>query len=479
MSQVVTKLTPTTAIACWLMFATLLSGLAGCGVLPKSDAGAQQPRRGAPDEGPAAVDVAIARTQAVEKDHEYTGTTQPYRRVSLRSQVEGRILTLSVDVGDRVRTGQTVGRLDDQVLTAAVIQAEAEMAARQAEVAQARTFVSDAQTQVEEARLRYQQAQSDQQRLERLFQDGAIAEQQVETARTATATARQAFLSTQQQVRTRQQAITLTQRRVRAQEAALSQQRVRQGYTQLSSPVDGVVLTRVLEPGNLAQPGSEILTIGDFSQVKVVVPVPERELGSLKVGQAVQVRLDAYPQGAIAGRISRISPAADPTARLIPVEVIIPNITGQLGSGLMARVSFAQQMVPRVVIPDSALTTNQDRRSRQAGGQGKPEGRGKPGATAERPGQKPNGADAAPAKSGTVFVVKQAGDQTVVAARQVSLGRRLDGQVEVMAGLQPGDRYVTRSSKALKDEAPVRLSILSEGRSPQGAKPDQPRSQPN
>mgnify|MGYP002777062333 CR=1 FL=1 len=464
MSPFVVRFTPATAIAGWLALAGLLAGLSGCGSLPKSEAGAQQARPGQADDGPAAVDVAIARTALINQDREYSGTTQPYRRVSVRSQVEGQILNLNVNVGDRVNNGQTLGRLDDGLLTAAVVEAEAEVAARQSEVAQARTAVSDAKTQVEETRLQLQQAQSDLQRLEQLFRDGAIPEQQVENARTAVGTARQAFRSAQEQVRIRQQAVGAVQRRVTAQQAIVAQERVRQSYTLLTSPVNGYVLERTLEPGNLAQPGSEILTLGDFSQVKIDVQLSERELGTIRVGQPVQVRLDAFPNQPIAGRVSRISPAADPTARLIPVEVIIPNTNGRIGSGLLARVNFAEQALQRVVVPESALSTNQDRRARQQAGNNPSNA-----AAGNRPSGDSNSesgkfARSQPArKSGTIFVINQSGEQTTVTARQVALGDRQDGQVEILSGLRVGDRYVTRSSKALKEGAPVRLSVLSEG----------------
>lgn len=458
------RFAPTTMIVGWITFAGLFVGLAGCGSLPKSEAGAQQPRQGESGDGPASVDVAIARTALMEQNRDYTGTTQPYRQVSVRSQVEGQIIDLTVDVGDRVQNGQTLGRLDDDVLTAAVVEAEAEVAARQSEVAQARTAVSDAKTQVEEARLQLQQAQSDLQRLEQLFRDGAIPEQQVENARTAVGTARQALRSAQEQVRNRQQAVTAVQRRVTAQQAIVAQERVRQSYTLITSPVDGFVLERTLEPGNLAQPGGEILTLGDFSQVKIAVQVSERELGTIQVGQSVQVRLDAFPNQAITGRISRVSPAADPTARLIPVEVIIPNTNGRIGSGLLARVNFSQQAVQRVVVPESALTTNQDRRARQQAenksGNGGQSEQARGGNTA----QGKSNRSQPQRKSGTIFVVNQTGDQTTVTARQVALGAREDGQVEILSGLQAGDRYVTRSSKALKEGTPVRLSVLSQGR---------------
>ncbi|MEX0269340.1 efflux RND transporter periplasmic adaptor subunit [Leptolyngbyaceae cyanobacterium UHCC 1019] len=429
----------------WGMLAGTLTAIVGCGGLPKSEAQTGQQQANA---GPASVDVAIARALPLQQPVEYTGTTQPYRQVSLRSQVEGTVLDLAVDVGDRVTQGQTVGQLNDAVLAAAVVEAEAEVAARQADVAEANAEVSTAQTQVEDQRLRLQQTRSDLARLELLFREGAIAAQAVETARTAAGTAQQALRSAEAQVRTRRQAVTAIQRRVIAQRAIVAQEKERQSQTQLTSPVTGSVLERVTEPGNLAQPGSEILKLGDFSRVKVVVQVSERELGSLRVGQPVQVRLDAFPQKAIAGRIARISPAADPTSRLIPIEVIIPNSDESIGSGLLARVNFAQQQLTRVVVPETALQTDKDRRSRSPSS-GDAQAADRPSPT-----------------QGNIFTIAQ-GEKPTVSARPVTLGKRLDGKVEVVSGLGVGDRFVSRSSKALKNGDPVKLSSISEGQQKQ------------
>jgi HlyD family secretion protein len=472
-------------VAGWASLVSLVGALSGCGANPQTEANAQtQPR-----EQIAAVNVAISRTAAIAPDLQYTGTTQPYRQVAVRSQVEGQLVDLAVDVGDPVSQGQTLGRLDDQVLTATVVEAEAEVAAREAEVAQARTEVSNAQTQVEDARLRLQQAASDLARYEQLFRSGAIAEQQVDSFRTAVGTARQALKSAQENVKTRQQAVAAVQRRVVAQRAIVARERERQSYSVLTSPVSGVVLSRTLEPGNLAQPGSEIVQLGDFSQVKIAVQVSELELGSIRPGQAVTVRLDAFPGQSFAGRVSRVSPAADPTARLLPVEVTIPNSGNRIGSGLLARVQFNQQRVQRVVIPETALSVNQERRSRAGGGANsngqRPQGdRPNPtrggGATAANPAQanrRPSGqagsgpgeagasnrpSQAAEPKAGTVFVVQEQGPQATAIARSVALGQRQDGQVEVLSGLQPGERLITRSSKAIQDGDRVQLSILSD-----------------
>ncbi|MGB8700322.1 MAG: efflux RND transporter periplasmic adaptor subunit [Thermosynechococcaceae cyanobacterium] len=423
----------------WVFAIFWMAMMTGCSPGPEAEA---QKRQG--QEGPASVDVAIAKTVSLQPLLEYTGTTQPYRQVSLRTQIEGQLLRLLVDVGDPVVQGQVLAQLDDTVQTTNVIEAQAEVTALDAEVAQARAQVSDALRQVESERLALQQAQSDAERYDQLYKAGAIAQQQAEQARTTAGTAQQAFRSAQEVVRTRQQAVDAAQRRVRAQQAVVAREQERRSYSTLTAPMNGVVLERVSEPGNLAQAGSEILKLGDFSQVKVLVQISELELKTIRVGQSVQVKLDAFANERLQGQITRLSPVADPTARLVPVEVTLPNPGQRIGSGLLARVSFGSQTAPSVVVPEMALQPYQGRGSRSTGD--------RPGERAQSQGVR---------QTGTLFVVKGAGKEAKVLARTVALGQRRDGQVAVVRGLSPGDRFVTRSSKALKDGDPVRLSILS------------------
>jgi RND family efflux transporter MFP subunit len=400
---------------------------AGCGSLPKESATAQpqQRTRGGGNQA-TPVDVAIARIERLQPQTEYTGTTTPYRTVSLRSQVEGRLLSLSLDVGDTVNKGQTVGQLDDTILSTNLKQAEAELAALQSEVARANTQISNANAEVERLRLELVQAEADAKRQQQLFQEGAISEQLAEQASTKARTAAQALQAAKERVRTEQQATAAAKGRVFAQKAVLAQAKERRSYTRLTSPITGVITEKVTEPGNLLQPGGEALKIADFSRVKVVVQVSELELSQIQVGQSAQVRLDAFPQEKFIGRVARISPTADATARLIPVEVVIPNSNNNIGSGLLARVSFATQTPQRVVVSQTAL-------------------------------QSP-----ATEQSSTIYVVTNSAGKTKVTARPVTLGEKADGKVEILSGLQAGDRYVVRSGKPLKDGETVRLSILSE-----------------
>lgn len=431
---------------------------ASCGSLPKESAKAQSQQPGSRERGGATpVDVMIARTDLLQKSPEYTGNTTPFRIVSLRSQVEARLLALNLDVGDTVKLGQNVGQLDDAILMTELKQAEAELAALKSEVARATNQVSNARADVERARLEVVQAQADSQRQQNLFKAGAIAEQTAQQARTQAKTAAQALRAAQEQMRTEQQAVAAAQGRVLAQQALVAQTKERRSYAQLTSPINGIVTEKVTEPGNLLQAGSEVLKIGDFNRVKVVVQVSELELAQIQVGQSVQVRLDAFPNETLIGRVTRISPAADATARLIPVEVVIPNTQGKIGSGLLARVNFENQTQQRVVVPQTAI-------QKQAGAKNS-KGTGETQTNVQQS-SPPNTSGMAEAKSqdrsGEIFVVQDTEGKTKVTARAVMLGKRADARVEILSGLQAGERYVVRSGKPLKEGDTVSLSILSE-----------------
>lgn len=391
--------------------------LTGCGAEPKQSSQAL-PLTG---EKPIAVDVAIAKVENLGTNTEYIGATAPMREVAVRARTEGQLTRLEVELGDAVTQGQVIGLQDDGILRANLLQAVAELAARQAEVARAVTQVSNAKTQVERARLELQQAQADARRLQQLASDGVIAQQTAEQALTNANTLNQALRSSQAQLRSQENEVSSAQKRVQAQIAVINQARERLSYTNLTAPISGIVLQKISDAGNLLQPGNEVVRLGDFRRVKVLVQVSELERSQLRPGQPTTIRLDAFPQQSFSGQINRISAAADPTSRLIPVEVEIPNPNQQIGSGLLARVIFTSTVQQNVTAPVTALQVTRGQENQ-------------------------------------IFVLK--GNQ--VEARPVEIGARSDGKVAILSGLAAGEQFVTRSSRPLKDGDNVVLSALSE-----------------
>ena len=315
-------------------------------------------------------------------------------------------------------------------------QVQAELAALNSEVATAESRVDNALTEVEKTRLELQQATSAAQRQQKLLSEGAIAQQVAEQTRTEAQTAAKAVRLAEKRVQTERQAVAAAKGRVVAQQAVVAQAKERKSYAKLTSPIAGVVLEKIIEQGNLVQPGNEIIKIGDFSRVKIEVQVSELELGKLEVGQSVEVLLDAFPNQEYIGTLKRISPAANSTARLIPVEVIIPNLDNKIGSGLLARVKFQDTAKQKVVVPIRAVKTEDNKKSNE---------------------QKLD-----LVYRGKVFIVVEDGSDKKVKSRRVTLGEKSDGKVEILSGLESGESYVVRSSKPLQNEENVRLSIISE-----------------
>ena len=447
-------LTPMKAI--WMLAAItgLSVGITSCGAA--KDATQAQTQSQKPS---TAVDVAIAKFDTLQAETEYTGTTAPIREVSVKSRLEGRLLDLNVDVGDRVETGQAIAQLDDAVLSATVLQAEAEVAAREAEVSQASAGVGNARAQVERARLEYQQAQADANRFTQLAKDGAVSSQTAETAITRARSAEQSLRSAEQQVSLQQQTVGASSQRVLAQEAIRLREQERQSYTTITAPISGVVLERVSETGNLLFAGNDVIKLGDFSQVKVIVLISELEISKVRLNQSVDVRFDTFPNQKFTGTVRRISPVADPVARLIPVEVVVPNRDNKLGSGQLARVQFSSSQARQIVIAETALeaagrpTQAPKDANIQTNQQAKPKIDPKSNTNASSQG-KP--------KTGTVFVITGDQQEPKVEARKVTLGGRRDGKVVILSGLKEGDRIVVRSGGKLQDGDAVKLSVLSE-----------------
>lgn len=404
-----------------LLLGFLIVPITACQEIP-SDAETQQQQ----GERGKNVDVAVAETGFLNAAKEYVGTTKPSVEVALRSQVEGKLLNLTVDVGDRVVRNQLLARLDDTLLMTEVSRAEADLAALESEQAQAQAEVSDAKAQLERSRVELQQAEANSRRYQDLVREGAVTAQQAETFQTEAKVAQQGVLSAQDQLRSREKAVESITGRMAAQRAVINDRITRKTYANLLSPINGVVLAKTSEPGNLVTPGGEVLQLGDLSTVKVVVPVSELDLENLRVGQSVSVSLDAFPDQTFTGEIARIAPVADPVSRQIPVEVTLPNPNGEITSNLLARVSFQQGASPRVVVPESALNNREDQQA-------------------------------------TIFVVSDSAEsEATVSAQTVTIGEIANGKAAIIAGLQPGDRFVVNSSQPLEEGDTVRLSILSE-----------------
>ncbi len=411
-----------------LILITLLLSLPACTNAPNGEkVGATTPST----EDLPVVEVAIAQTGSLGRVQEYVGTTLPLQEATVRVQVAGQLKSLAADVGDPVKKGQPLASVDTNLLMAEVDRAQGELASRQADVTRAENQSSSAQFRLEETRVDLQEAQAEADRVQQLEAEGAVSLQEADRVQRLLRQAEQAFKSAQKQVQVEARALEVAQSRVTTQKTLVAQERERISFTTLVAPITGTVMERGSASGSLLRPGDMIFKLGDFRKVKVLAQVAELALPKIRIGQVVQINLDAFPSERITGTVSRISPATDPKARLAPVEVMIANPQGKIGSGLLARIRFTKPS-EKVIVPAEAIR--------------------------EKAGTQP-----------TILVVQE---PMTIEVRPLKLGSRADGQIEVLSGLRPGESFVTRNGQSLKDGDQVRANT------PEGTE-EQKASSPN
>ena len=186
-------------------------------------------------------------------------------------------------------------------------------------------------------------------------------------------------------------------------------------YTKIIAPFDGVVGLRKISPGDYVNVGQELANFVSYDPMKVDFSIPETQANVLGVGQPIEIVVEAMPGKTFLGEVYALDPQLDVSGRAVSLRARIPNPDYQLKPGYFARVMLTvERRENAMVIPESAVV---------------PQGDAK-------------------------FAFK-VGDDDAVALVPLTLGKRLSGEVEVLEGLQVGDRVVTCGQIKLQHGAKV------------------------
>ena len=242
------------------------------------------------------------------------------RQVDVSFRVDGRIAQVLVDEGDSVRAGQELARLDDDLLRQQRDQTAAQLAGQKAqllrlergyrteEVEQARAAVARARAVADNAAINLN-------RVSAMRARNAISQKELDNARSSDRSARaelDMLLSGY-----REEEVLAQRAAVDAAAAALELAEIRLRDALLTAPQDGIVLTRAREAGAIVQAGQTVYTLSLVDPVWLRVYVDEPQLGRIKPGMAVRVRVDAVPDKEFSGRVGFISPAAEFTPKSV------------------------------------------------------------------------------------------------------------------------------------------------------------------
>lgn len=296
------------------------------------------------------------------------GTTEPYARATPGTRLLGRVASVAVEEGQQVMAGDVLVRIEG-----------GDLSARRQQAASA----------VQEAKVVRDNAEAQVRRIRNLFKEKAVSKQVLDETETAYERAKANVVSA---------------------EGVLLEVEANLGYLSVASPVQGVVVQKFVEPGDMATPGAPLFAVEQQDPMKVTVQVSERDLPYIQVSQPVLVRVEAtrYRKD-LDGRVEAVIPSGDPRSRTFEVRVVLDNKDAMLQSGMFARVQFQKDSRPGLLIPASAVVK-----------QGQLQG---------------------------VYVVD--GDR--VRLRWVRLGKVFGDRVEVISGVSEGDEIVIGGGTGLRD----------------------------
>lgn len=283
----------------------------------------------------------------------WPGTVTARTTAQIAPKTTGRILDIPVRAGDRAKRGQVLARLDDIEIQARLGQVRAALAAAEAQAGRAR---------------------ADARRLQNLFDREAATQQNLDAALAATRGA---------------------DAQVREARDAIREAESRLGETVLKAPFDGIVVKRNQEPGDVALPGSPVLTLQQSQQLRIESAVPAHCAGSIKIGDGLKART-ASPEGEFRAVVDEIQPAADPKTRTVLVKARLPEDSG-VSPGAFGWLYQTCGRNETLLAPSAAVS-----------------------------------------RIGQLESVRLAvGDESRL--RHVRTGKSYDGQVEILSGLKEGD----------------------------------------
>jgi len=347
---------------------------------------------------PVAVRVVDVSAEEWPGIYEATGTVRARTAATLSSKVTGYVQQVAVQAGEHVRAGQLLITLEARELDSAYRRAEL----GRAEVASA---IPEADYSMAAAKASLELAQVTFKRIEELSGKKSVSMQELDEAAARLKGAQANYEAAR--ARRGQLDAKLAQAEQEIRAAAIVRD-----YARIAAPFSGIVTAKTVDPGNLATTGAPLLTLEQDTAYRLEASVDESRVAAIRLGQAVEVSLDALDR-TLNARVSEIVPSVDPAARSYVVKIDLPGIA-QLRSGMFGRAGFP--LAPREVltIPQAAAIERGQLQS--------------------------------------VFVA----DNGTARTRLVTLGRRNKGTVEILSGLSDGEKVIVPVPQGLQDGTEVR-----------------------
>jgi HlyD family secretion protein len=300
-----------------------------------------------------------------------TGKVEPITRVEIKSKASGIVKKLYIDAGDRVKKGQLLAELDKEEIEARVAQARAQKEASEASLKGTQADLERARVDAEgpdvpTLKRAYERSQG-------MAKEGVVSASALDDAQRnyVMAVNKQHVAQAQLQVLTAK--IGQAQAQVMQDAANLKQLEEQYGYTTITSPIDGIILSRDVEVGDavssilvLGSSATLIMTEGDTSEVYVKGKVDESDIGKVYLGQPARIKVESFKDKTFNGKVTKISPMGveKDNVTTFEVRVSINNPGGELKAAMTANAEIILEEHKNVLqIPEGAILYDKDKKA--------------------------------------------------------------------------------------------------------------------
>lgn len=384
------------------------------------------------------VGVEIVRRGNIFEELELSGDVLPMSQVQLYSKISGRIMDLTLSIGDRVKIGEKIAKIEDDALLAqkaqaksAILAAGTQLTQAELQVEQANITVKTSEAQIEAVRSSLKNIETELARIGNLMKKNLVSQQSYDTMetnyKTTSAQLKAAELGIEQTkvgVKVAEAAVNVRKAQLKQAEAALDIITEQLSETVIEATIDGVVTEKFMYQGDMAIPGKPILSLAMIDSVKIIANVNERDIGKISPGiSRAVITVESLKGATMEAVVQRIYPVLNSLSRTAQAEVRLENPGYRLLPGMFAGIKFivAEKRGVPIIKRETVLSR---------------------------------------LKAPFVYVV----ENDVAVKKPVKLGIFQEGVIEIIEGLSGGEQLVSRGGFYLRDGSRVLIAERSETR---------------
>ncbi len=386
---------------------------------------------------PPTVAVAKVAPEDLARDLALTAELRPFQEIEVMAKVAGYVKAIHVDIGDRVKKGQLLAVLEVPEMADDLARAASALKASEAQAVRAKDELRRAQSMHDIAHLSYTRLAG-----VAAQRPGLIAQQEIDDARSKD-------VATEAQVAAAQSSLEAANAQVHENRSALNRVKTMLDYARVTAPFDGVITKRYADTGSMIQAGTAsqtqampVVRLSQNSMLRIVVPVPESAVPTVRVGQQVELRVPTLNRS-FSGKVTRFADKLSPSTRTMDTEIDVANPNSVMVPGMYAEVRLGlEQRTGVLAIPVTAVDLAGSPAANQAAGSAGGAGTG---------------------RTGQVMVVTA---DNRIEVRQVSLGLETANKVEILSGLKEGDFVVISGRSSLHAGQVVQPKVTTLGGAP-------------